>query len=441
MKYLIVFLMLLLFFTLLPAQNKDSFMGEPTNSVNGGVGITFIGDTAYTTFTIAPEFAFGKLGIGLNIELLFNNEDGFKFRKEGWDKGAGAFRMIRYLRWGLKGDPFYTRIGSLQSATLGNGFIMGYYSNESSYDRRKIGLELDMDFGIFGLESMTSNLGNIFEIVGGRLFVRPLHTTEIPVLENLEVGGTYVTDLNPDNDKDTNDGVYEWGADLTIPIIKMDIFNWKIYSDYAKINNYGSGTAFGTLVSVPNIIGAFGIYAKMEKRFLGDRFLPNYFNTLYEIDRRDKPAAFYFPDDDAYSGYYMTKQDYLALAQKTEGIFGELAGQVLGKIRLAGSYQHIQNTTGGGIMHLEAKSNDLIPGVRLMWTYDKIGIDDFEDARTLDSRSVAVGEIGYKAYPFLYVTLQYRWYWVPVKDEITGEVISYKGEERFQPGISFSMTF
>jgi len=438
MKYFIVFLMFLSFIYLLPAQNMDSFMEEPGNSVNGGVGITFIGDTAYTTFTIAPEFAFGKLGIGLNIELLFNNNDGFKFRKEGWDKGAGAFRMIRYLRWGLKGDPFYTRIGSLQSSTLGNGFIMGYYSNESSYDRRKIGLELDMDFGIFGLESMTNNLGNIFEIVGGRLFVRPLHYTEIPVLENLEVGGTYVTDLNPDNDKDSNDGVYEWGSDITIPIIKMDIFNWKVYGDYAKINNYGSGTAFGTLVSVPSIVGAFGIYAKMEKRFLGDQFLPNYFNTLYEIDRRVKPPSFYFPDDPTITGD-MSKTDYLALTKRTEGIFGELAGQILGKIRLAGSYQHIQNTTGGGIMHLEAKSNDLIPGVRLLWTYDKIGIDDFEDARTLDSRSVAVGEIGYKAYPFLYVTLQYRWYWVPTIDEFGNT--TYKGEERFQPGISFSMEF
>lgn len=437
MKYLTLILTLFVFIYILPAQNMDSFANEPTNSFNGGLGITFIDSVSYTTFTIAPEFAFGKLGIGLNIELLFNNNEGFEFRKEGWDKGAGAFRMIRYLRWGLKGDPFYTRIGSLQSSTLGNGFIMGYYSNESSYDRRKIGLELDMDFGLVGLESMTSNLGDV-EIIGGRLFTRPLHTTEIPVLENLEIGGTYVTDTNPDNRDSTHNGVYEWGADITIPIIKMEIFNWKVYADYAKINNFGEGKAFGTLVSVPNIIGAFGIYAKFEKRLLGDQFLPNYFNTLYEIDRKSKPASFYFPDDPSVTGE-MSKQDYLAMAQETEGLFGELAGQILGKIRLAGSYQHIQNTTGGGIMHLEAKSNDLVPGVRLKWTYDKIGIDDFEDARTLDSRSVAVGEIGYKAYPFLYVTLQYRWYWVPVEDELGN--ITYKGEERFQPGLMFSMEF
>ena len=67
MKYLIVSFILLLFIHFLPAQSMDSFMEEPGNSVNGGVGITFIGDTAYTTFTIAPEFEFGKLGIGLNI--------------------------------------------------------------------------------------------------------------------------------------------------------------------------------------------------------------------------------------------------------------------------------------------------------------------------------------------------------------------------------------
>ena len=443
MKYVLVFLALLLFIHFLPAQNMDSFMGEPTNSVNGGVGVTFIGDTAYTTFTIAPEFAFGKFGVGLNIELLFNNNDGFKFRKEGWDQGAGAFRMIRYLRWGLKGDPFYTRIGSLQSSTIGNGFIMGYYSNESSYDRRKIGLELDMDFGLVGLETMTSNLGNI-EIIGGRLFTRPLSTTEIPVLENLEIGGTYVTDINPDNRKDTHDGVYEWGADITIPVVKMDMFHWKIYGDYAKINNYGDGTAFGTLVSVPNIVGAFGIYAKLEKRFLNGQFLPNYFNTLYEIDRKVKGIKFYYPDPDDIPADLnvsdeLSKVDYLGRVKKTEGLFGELAGQILGKIRLAGSYQHINNTVGGGIMHLEAKSNDLIPGVRLLWTYDKIGIEDFEDARTLDSRSIAVGEIGYKAYPFLYVTLQYRWYWVPyTKDDGS---IDYKPEERFQPGLTFSMEF
>ena len=449
MKYVITFLTICLFTQLAYTQNRDSFMGEPTNSVNGGVGITFIGDTAYTTFTIAPEFAFGKFGVGLNIELLFNNNNGFKFRKEGWDKGAGAFRMIRYLRWGLKGDPLYTRIGSLQSSTLGNGFIMGYYSNESSYDRRKIGLELDMDFGLVGMESMTSNLGNV-EIVGGRVYVRPMHSTEIPVLKNLEIGGTYVTDINPDNKNDTHDGVYEWGADITIPIIKMEVFNWRIYSDYAKINNYGDGKAVGTLISIPNIAGAFGIYAKLEKRFLGGQFLPNYFNTLYEIDRKVKDIKFYFPDKN-HDGYpdnlpdsfigvnEISKAGYLSHLEKTEGIFGELAGQILGKVRLAGSYQDQNNTVGGGILHLEAKSNDLVPGVRLMWTYDKIGIETFEDARTLDSRSVAVGEIGYKAYPFLYVTLQYRWYWVPTTDEFGN--VSYKGEERFQPGLSFSMEF
>lgn len=416
------------------AQDVNMFMDEPSNSFNGGFGITWIDGTAFTTFTIAPEFAFGKFGVGLNIELLFNNSEGFKFRKDGWDKGAGALRMIRYLRWGLKHDPVYVRVGSLQSATLGNGFIMGYYSNEANYDYRKIGLEFDLDFKYFGLETVTSNLGNL-EIIGGRLYVRPLMTTDIPIIKNFEVGGTYVTDLNPDNLKDTRDSFSEWGLDIGLPLLKLSYLNWKIYADYAKINNFGDGTAVGTSVSIPNFIGMFGIYAKLEKRFLNDQFLPNYFNTLYELERRNLPAS-YYPVEPGSTPFILSKADYLKTVGKTEGIFGELAGQILGKIRLAGSYQHLNKTPNGGILHLEARSRDLIPSVQLLYTYDKVGIETFKDVRTLDYRSVAIGEIGYKLYPFLYVTLQYRWNWV--RDAESGE---YKSQERFQPGMRFSIDF
>jgi hypothetical protein len=438
MKTIIVFLALVFTASLCYSQDMNMFMEEPSNSVNGGFGVTWIDGTAYTTFTIAPELAFGKLGIGLNVELLFNNSEGFKFRKEGWDKGAGAFRMIRYLRWGLKNDPLYIRVGSLQSATIGHGFIMGYYSNEANYDSRKIGLEFDMDFDSFGIETMTSNLGNL-EIIGSRLFVRPLFSTDIPIIKNFEVGASYVTDLNPDNLKDTNDGVYEWGADVGLPLIKLNFLTWDIYADYAKINNYGSGTAYGTMVSIPSLIGVLGVYAKLEKRFLGDEFLPNYFNTLYELERQELPSD-YYKTDPVLGSLMLTKAGYLSYVGKTEGIFGELAGQILGKVRLAGSYQDLQNTKNGGILHLEAKSTDLIPNVRLLYTYDKVGIESFKDARTLDFRSVAIGEIGYKAYPFMYVTLQYRWNWVEYVNEDTGET-GYKSQERFQPGVSFSFEF
>lgn len=424
---LVIFLLCSMAFS----QNIDPFNQEQASSFNGGLGMTWIDGTAYTTFTIAPELAFGKLGIGLNIELYFNNSEGFKFRKESWDKGAGILRMIRYLRWGVKHDPLYIRVGSLQAATLGHGFILGYYSNEANYDQRKIGLAFDMDFNRFGFETISNNLGNL-EIIGGRVFYRPLYTTGIPILKNLEFGASYVTDVNPDNSKESKDAIYEWGADIGLPIIKSKFFTTTLYGDYAKINDYGDGTAVGIMATMPNLIGLLGIHAKLEKRFLNDQFLPNYFNTLYELERQAINAADY---DLAVSGL-LTKKDLLASSTKTEGIFGELAGHILGKVRLVGNYQQLNSVKNSGILHLEARSAELVPGFQLKYTYDKVGIETLKDARTLDYRSVAIAEIGYRTYKYILVALQYRWNFI--YDEAKGE---YKPQERFQPKISFAVDF
>ncbi len=430
---LFVLFVFLLSSTAAYAQMVDPFNKEKNNHFDGGMGMTWINGTPYTTITLTPEFSFGKFGMGLNVELLFNNNEGFKFRKTGWDKGAGALRMIRYIRWGQKNDPFYTRVGTLDAATLGHGFIMGYYSNEADYDYRKIGLALDVDFKSYGFESVTSNLGNL-EIAGGRMYVRPLHFSEIPILKNFEMGGTYVGDFNPDNRRKTHDGVYEWGMDLGLPVIKSKIFNTTIYADYAKINRHGDGKTIGILAYVPNVIGLFGIYAKLEKRFLNPGFLPNYFNSLYELERNPLPPNHYGVSDPRSS--VMTKEDYLNYVEKTQGIFGELAGQILGKIRLVGNYQQNTGLGKSGILHLEARSEDLVPNVQLKYTFDKIGIEKVKDVFTLDYHTVAQAIIGYRTYKYIVFSMVYRWNFI--YDEKNHE---YKTQERIMPQVSFSMPF
>ncbi|HHE54721.1 MAG TPA: hypothetical protein ENL21_02985 [Caldithrix abyssi] len=427
------FAILFLSFSFLFAQGVDPFGQEDQSYFNGGFGMTWIDGKAYTTFTLTPELSLGKFGMGLNIELLFNNSEGFKFRKTGWDKGAGALRMIRYLRWGHKNDPIYTRIGTLDGAILGHGFIMGYYTNQANYDYRKIGLALDIDFKKFGFESVTSNLGNL-EILGGRFYYRPLSATSIPILKNFEMGATYIGDFNPDDRKSTHDAVTEWGLDLGLPVIKSKLLTTTIYADYAKINNHGDGKAIGILTYIPNVIGLFGIYAKLERRFLSEGFLPNYFNSLYELERNALSAEYYKITDPTTS--VLTKEQYLNYVKKTQGIFGELAGQILGKIRLVGNYQQNEDIKNSGIMHLEARSKDLVPSVELKYTYDKVGIGKFKDVYTLDYRSVAQAIVGYRTYKYFLISMVYRWNFI--YDEEKGE---YKPIERVMPQVSFSMPF
>ena len=162
-------------FSRLGAQPYYSSYGGWLNNqgmVTGGLGLSSIDGRSYFTLNIRPELAFGKFGMGLDHMLRFDSETG-DLRAQDWDNSYHWFRVLRYVRYGYKQnpDPVYTRLGALDNARLGHGFIMNYYNNQMIYDERKLGLEFDYDFGIGGFELMTSNLGR-GEIFGGRLYYR-----------------------------------------------------------------------------------------------------------------------------------------------------------------------------------------------------------------------------------------------------------------------------
>ena len=114
---------------------------DGTTTLDGGIGMTWIDDQAYYNISFMPDISIGKLGVGLNLSLLYNVDTGH-IRSEDWDSGYDYARVIRYVRWGHKGDRFYTRVGALDAARIGHGFILGYYNNQINYDERKIGLSL-----------------------------------------------------------------------------------------------------------------------------------------------------------------------------------------------------------------------------------------------------------------------------------------------------------
>ena len=68
---------------------------------------------------------------------------------------------------------FLLRLGALDYYTLGHGSIMYQYNNCPSYDSRKIGLVLDIDFGNFGFESIYSRFAEA-GVMGIRGYVSPL---------------------------------------------------------------------------------------------------------------------------------------------------------------------------------------------------------------------------------------------------------------------------
>jgi hypothetical protein len=419
-----------------------------TSELDGGLGMSWIDNQAYT-ISFQPDISIGNFGIGLGINLLYNTETG-KIRSQDWDTGYDFARIIRYLRYGHKGDNFYARVGALDAARIGHGFILNFYNNQLNYDERKLGLIFDADFGYFGFESLTNNLGR-FEVIGGRIYLRPLHGIEIPVLRNLGLGVSYITDVDPDSWRDTKDGISVWGADIELPLLKSEALNVMLYADHAKIVDYGSGQAVGFQTDLSTLGGFLGLTINIEKRFLGTEFIPTYFGPFYELlryttigtliefyesmggDSLGIPASL-FP---LISNIPVNQKMLLPMmTEKRNGWYAALDLDFFHLIRARGSFQRVDDQPNSGMLHLAAGLSKSIPFVDVEASYDKRGIETLKDVRTLDNRSVARVGVGYKFKPYLLLYMDYIWNFMYNED--TGQ---YEPQERFQPRLAFRYAF
>ncbi len=413
--------------TPLRAQSNYSSYGSWLNNqgmVTGGIGLSTINGNSYFTMNFRPELAFGKFGMGLDIMLRFDSETG-DLRAGDWDDSYDWFRVLRYVRYGFKQnpDPVYTRLGALDNARLGHGFIMNYYNNQIIYDERKLGIEFDYDFGIGGFELMTSNLGRA-EIFGGRLYYRPLQlVTNAAILKNFAIGATYATDIDPDVNRKTEDRVSVFGFDAELPIIKTKVSKLAIYGDAAKIVDFGSGQAVGAEFQVFNLSGLVNFGAQLERRFIGKGFLPSYFGPFYELDRSD-------PDS--------SRQNQLTLqTSSTRGTYGRLYGSILNLVNLLGSYERTDGAPQSGLLHVEASIPNTLPSFAARASYDDKGVDKFSDLFNMDENSAARVGLGYKMTPYLILYLDYIWTFQPDPAR-PGE---YKVQKRFEPQLALSYTF
>lgn len=155
MKRLILSAMLLTSFSMATMAQNENFLFSPNqmtsglprvdslSQFSGSLGYTRIGDQDFVGLRIRPEISLFKFGIGLDVPLFFNIKDG-SIRKEEFENGVGLLRMIRYVRYGMKRkDAVYLRVGELNNTYLGFGILVNNYTNSTSFERRKIGLEYD----------------------------------------------------------------------------------------------------------------------------------------------------------------------------------------------------------------------------------------------------------------------------------------------------------
>lgn len=138
-KSLFIVCMLLLVSAVFISADDD---GGFTFNLDLGLGVQTFNEgdeeVTYQTLSLMPDIGLGKFGLGLDLTLnyIMGSEDQFLIiRSADWVPGEELdflplyLPKLRYVRWGVKGDPLYVKLGSIDDATLGTGFIMGNYSN------------------------------------------------------------------------------------------------------------------------------------------------------------------------------------------------------------------------------------------------------------------------------------------------------------------------
>jgi len=376
----------------------------------------------WQSIALTPDLGLGKFGIGLDLELNFTLSGTPEVRLEDWVPSLTNSTFLelylpkfRYVRWGTKGEPLYALLGQVDNGLLGNGFIVGGYSNTQYMPDRKIfGASLDIDGQLFnfpyvGIETFAGNLA-AFDIMGARLYVRPLAGTNIPILKNMQLGGTYAIDRDPfyfaskDLDAaalvkylpegaDPADAVASmWGADVRIPVLSNPVVSLATFGDYVM-----QGENMGGMVGFGGRLFSFLPY-RAELRFLGDNFVPNYFDVTYDLRRPERYARSHAVDSTAYATGGQNFGTDSSLGWFVRSGLALLDDQILFNAEMDGPF--VLSDTGGSFAdpHLRASlsvAEGLVGGFAFSASYDKDKIDEWGDLIDLKNDAVFGARIDY----------------------------------------------
>jgi len=299
----------------LSAEDKPSAEASPFSfSMTASIGTETVQGENYQSLGLLPDFGYGPLGVGIDLSIHFKfyqepgGDFGFYPRAEDWwDNSLTTAQnvdkylsRVAYVRWGHKGDPLYVQAGLLPSTTLGSGFVVGGYNNGALRPSLKYtGLEVDASGELVGapyvgFESFVGNL-TAFDVLGARAYVKPFGITnpDDPFLKEIQFGFTVAADTNPYAQTPSSytgtrydGGVLALGLDSMVPLYASDLFSAVATADAALQGSHPGG-ALG-------VGGKALVFLRwnLQTRFLGDDFLPDYFDRAYEANRAAKFAYY-----------------------------------------------------------------------------------------------------------------------------------------------------
>jgi len=415
-----VFLFFVLFFVSMPLYSEETppAAGQSDSLFNFGLGCILgsmsVNGENYQQMGFRPEIEIWKIGVALDINLFFD-ESG-KIRKEDWNEPSDYLDKIYYIKFAKRGDPFYFKVGGIDSTTLGYGALINGYNNTIDYPSyKRQGLDIGFETSSFGAQLIVNDFKelrghNKSLMGGGRVFVKPF--------SRLQIGGSIAADFNEykglyDSDGDgvpdrvdaypydknyatvadyylahgasqtTIDDLIAhglisaetfgyknkrsktafWSADAGILIFEGDFIKFDIYGQFAQSFNTG-----GWGISAPGLRLGIGKFFEIygDYRYRTDEFIFSYYNDTYDLERAK------FVEDASNHLTVETKKEKLYEAKALRGYFAGARLNLFDFIIAKGEYSDMSWASKQKDCYLKGElelSKTFIPGVEKLGAF------------------------------------------------------------------------
>ena len=250
-----------------------------------------------------------KLGGHLPLRLMLTGSDGVRLRRQDWDETSDFTRVLRYLDWAPNAD-FHLRLGEPTGVTLGHGAIVDHYYNATDLDHYKTALRVGWQNAQWGLEVFSNDL-MLWEIFAARGHFRPLGDTK-SWARDLQIGLTFSEDrqaprgISAEIDATRQPVVpraplYLYGVDADIPLWRGSERQLLLYTDLVAMHHGAvfaetttlttGGWHNGIRLHIPKVAEETDLSLRAEAVWMGNGYLPGFFNSLYEVERFQVQAA------------------------------------------------------------------------------------------------------------------------------------------------------
>ncbi len=338
--------------------NRPLMAGTFANA--GGFGIVNNGGVSAPVFRWTPDFKYGALGIGLDINVPLYNGD-----QVGIDN-----MVVRYLEYAT--TDWGARYGLISNVTYGAGLMMSNYTTVLKGglipSDQQAGLRAYYKKDIYSLEV----LGTWSRVYGARATQQVLPYLTFGQYFVCDADG--ITQIRPDGTQKVFPSQSGWGVDAMAPFF----LNSVLFAEYAKLNNYGGGLSAG--ISAGYDLALARLNFKAEKRYLDKDFVPEYYNEEYETNPVDIVS-------------------YEAAGISRDGYKVSMTGDVLNTAKFWAVLEGYNGSNSA--LKAEASANLGSQYFAAAGYYQP----NFVDARSLDLREGAIitTKLGYKVNPFTQV--------------------------------------